>query len=109
MEKLVNPSFEKIEKLIKMYGKNGFCVGSSLTWADLFIYELTNNILELESAAFEMFKEIQSVRKSVESNPRIAEYIKNRAKTGFWEDEFFNSRNFLLDLFVKLLMNFRKK
>ena len=66
-----------------MYGKNGFCVGSSLTWADLFVFELTNNIIELENSAFEKFKEIQSVRKSVESNPRLAEYIKNRAKTGF--------------------------
>ncbi len=79
----MNPSFEKIEKLIKMYGKNGFSVGSSLTWADLFVFELTNNIIELESTAFEKFKEIQNVRKSVESTPRLAEYINNRAKTGF--------------------------
>ena len=83
LEKSVNPNFEKIEKLVKMYGRNGWSVGSSLTWADLFIYELSNNILEVESGAFDKFLDITKIRKLVESTPKVSEYIRARAKTGF--------------------------
>ena len=83
IEKTVNPNLEKVEKLIKMYGKKGFSVGQSLTWADLFIFELTSNILEADNNALTNFAEIIQIRKSVEATPRIAEYLKARAKTGF--------------------------
>lgn len=84
LEKTVSPNFEKIEKLVKMYGApHGFSVGSSLTWADLFIYEMSNNILELDATACDKFVDITRIRKLVETTPSIAQYISKRAKTGF--------------------------
>ena len=33
-----------IEKLITMYGSNGYSVGDSLTWADLLIFEIASSL-----------------------------------------------------------------
>jgi hypothetical protein len=30
---------KNIEKLISMYGKNGFAVGDALTWADIALFK----------------------------------------------------------------------
>ena len=98
---------ENIEKLIKVYGKNGhsvcvyisikwlstwfvlidysiaFKVGDSLTWADLFIHEITYCLLNHQEDLFNKFAAIKQVRENVESNPNIASYLKNRPLTPF--------------------------
>jgi hypothetical protein len=83
MEKTAIPVLEKSEKLVKMYGQNGHSAGSSLTWADLFLYEVTSNILSADANALNAFPSIQKVRSTVEANPKVGEYLKNRPKTGF--------------------------
>jgi glutathione S-transferase len=71
----------QIEKLIKLYGTNGYSVGSSLTYADLFIHETCQSgILKLDQTGkiLDTFPLICGVIKSVESNPKISEYLKTR-------------------------------
>lgn len=72
-----------LEKLIKTYGSNGFSVGNSLTWADLLVFDITSNMQSMDSKALEKSPCIQAVRKSVESNAKIAAYLKARPVTQF--------------------------
>jgi hypothetical protein len=74
---------EKIEKLIKSYGSNGFSVGDALTWADLFIHETTHSLRNYRENILENFTALKAVRESVEKNERIANYLKNRPLTPF--------------------------
>lgn len=70
---------KNLEIVIKMYGKNGYSVGNSLTWADLVIYDSTDLML-LRNATneYEDFPLIKRVRCVVEANDRVAAYLKKR-------------------------------
>ena len=70
--------FGRIEKLIGMYGSNGFAVGSSLSWADLFIYDVTNYVLKPEPSLAAPFPGLSASRKSVESHPKVGPYVTGR-------------------------------
>ena len=83
MEKTAVPVLEKTEKLVKMYGQNGHSAGNALTWADLFLYEITSNILSVDANALNAFSSVQKVRSTVEAHPKVGEYLKSRPKTGF--------------------------
>lgn len=85
MREIAPKELAKVEKLIGMYGKagSGFSVGESLTWADLYIYEVTDVIQKKNVNVLNGFDGIKSVRKSVESNPIIRDYIKTRPETSF--------------------------
>ena len=72
-----------LEKLIKTYGSNGFSVGNSLTWADLLVFDITSNMQSMDPKALEKSPCILAVRKSVESNAKIAAYLKARPVTQF--------------------------
>jgi hypothetical protein len=74
---------EKIEKLIKNYGSNGFSVGDALTWADFFIHETTHSLTNYREEILNNFSALRAVRESVEKNERIANYLKNRPQTPF--------------------------
>lgn len=74
---------DRIEKIIGLFGSNGFSVGSSLKWSDLAIFDSTSNILELNSNALDNYKKIKEVRKSVEENQRVSGYLKYRPTTAF--------------------------
>jgi hypothetical protein len=73
----------KIEKLIGLYGSNGFSVGSSLKWSDLFIWDVTSIVKSLDANLLDKYPGILGVRKSVETNAHVAEYLKNRPETAF--------------------------
>lgn len=74
---------EKIEKLLNLYGSEGFSVGNSLTWADLHLYDVTSIILNLNKDILNSFSRVQAVRKTVESNDKISAYLKARPETPF--------------------------
>lgn len=78
MEKTGETCFTHIEKMIKMYGKNGYSAGDSITWADLFLYEITTGVVELDPTFADRYPEITKCRASCEKNARLMEYIKNR-------------------------------
>ena len=80
MEKTGETCFTHIEKMIKMYGKNGFSAGDSLTWSDLFLYEITTGVIDLDPTFSTRYPEISKCRASVEKNSRVMDYIKNRPK-----------------------------
>lgn len=75
--------FAQLEKLIDLYGSNGYSVGTSLTWADLFIYEVFSQLLKNNETFLSKYPVVQKVCAQVSSNPRIAEYVKNRKQTPF--------------------------
>lgn len=72
---------EKIEKLISLWGSNGFSVGSSLKWSDLHIWNFTSELKATDANVLSKYPGVVTVNKSVESHPKIAEYIKNRPVT----------------------------
>ncbi len=74
--------FGNIEKLIELYGKDGFSVGSSLTWADLAIYDFKTKA-EISLGPLDQFEHVNKVAHSVESQANIGEYLKKRASSPF--------------------------
>jgi prostaglandin-H2 D-isomerase / glutathione transferase len=74
----------QLENLITLYGKNGYSVGNSLTWSDLFIYEVCSQLLKNNHIAIlSKYPAIEKVCNHVNSNPRIANYVKNRQPTPY--------------------------
>ena len=75
--------YSNLEKLIKLYGKNGYSVGDSLTWGDLAIQAYTDSHYRRDPSLKEKFPIVNKVVQLVESNPGVAEYLKNRPVTSF--------------------------
>ena len=74
---------DRLEKIVSMYGTEGFSVGNSLKWSDLHIYDVTSNILELSANVFDKYPKVKSIRSTVESNPKVAAHLKSRPVTPF--------------------------
>lgn len=74
---------KNIDNLIKSYGSNGFSVGSSLTWADLAIFDITSVLFSKHPTFGEKFPHLAKVHEQVHNHPKIAEYVKNRPETPF--------------------------
>jgi glutathione S-transferase len=77
---------EKIEKILNLFGRTGFSVGSSLTWSDLAVFNLIDwmvlvNIID--TSYISAYPHILSVYRTVDGHPKIAEYIRNRPKSAF--------------------------
>lgn len=72
-----------IEKLISLYGSNGFSVGDSLTWADLFIFDLTTALLAKNPEFTSQFPLIAGVHATVSKNENVSNYVKSRPVTPF--------------------------
>lgn len=73
----------RLEKIIGMYGSNGFSVGSSLKWSDLAVLDITSLLVNLDSNVLSSYPNVLAVRKTVETNERVATYLKNRPETPF--------------------------
>nr|QUF59416.1 glutathione S-transferase GSTS12/13-1 [Brachionus angularis] len=73
----------RVEKILNLFGIVGFSVGSSLTWADLFVYDITSIIDSQDQNVLNNYPRILSVRNTVQSNERVAEYLKKRPNTEF--------------------------
>ena len=72
---------ERVEKLIKIYGSNGFSVGSALTWADLAVHAVGDFFNFVDKDFLNNYPGIVGVRKSVEANEEVALWLKNRPKS----------------------------
>jgi hypothetical protein len=58
-------------------------VGNHLTWADLLIYDVLENFLELDADFLNNHPWLKQNRAEVAKQPKIAEYLKNRPKASF--------------------------
>ena len=54
----------------------GYLVGSTLTWADLYLSSILDNLGNRYDRVLEKFPEIVKLDKMVKSLPRIAQYFK---------------------------------
>nr|AYN44507.1 glutathione S-transferase S13 [Brachionus rotundiformis] len=74
---------ERIEKIVSLYGNEGFSVGNSLKWSDLHVYDITSSMLKFDPNILNKYPKIQAIRKTVETNEKIAAYLKARPETEF--------------------------
>jgi glutathione S-transferase len=75
---------ENLEILAKSYGNGGpWFVGNKLTWADLFVYVVLENFLEMNADCLNNYPWLKQNNKEVENQPRIAEHMKTRPVTPF--------------------------
>lgn len=75
---------KNLDVLGKMYSNGGkFFVANNLTWADLFFYELSFNLLNMNATCLDDYPWLKENRAEVEKQPKIEEYLKNRPKTPF--------------------------
>ncbi|CAF1122850.1 unnamed protein product [Brachionus calyciflorus] len=78
-----NTHLERIEKIVTLYGTEGYSVGSSLKWSDLHLFDITSTFLALDVNILDKYPRIQAVRRTVESNDKIQAYLKDRPETSF--------------------------
>ena len=74
--------FAKIEKLIGMYGANGYAVGNGLTWADLFLLHVSST-LGPASVLLAKYPRVQASVKHAEANKNVVAYLKRRPPPHF--------------------------
>ena len=72
-----------IEKLISLYGSNGYSVGSGLTWADLLVFDIATALFAKRPEFLQKYPLINAVHQTVSANQRVADYVKNRPVTPF--------------------------
>jgi glutathione S-transferase len=72
-----------LEKLASMYGSSGFAVGTGLTWADLYIFESTFTFASMMPTIMDKYPALKKIRHTVETHPKLSNYIKNRKPTPF--------------------------
>nr|AYN44553.1 glutathione S-transferase S13 [Brachionus koreanus] len=74
---------ERIEKIVNLYGNEGFSVGNSMKWSDLHVYDIASSMLKFDANILDKFPKIKAICRTVESNEKIAAYLKKRPKTEF--------------------------
>jgi glutathione S-transferase len=75
---------KNLETLGRSYNDGGhFFVGNSLTWVDLYVYDMAQNLLEIDDKLFDRYPWLKANREEVEKQPRIATYLKSRPKTPY--------------------------
>lgn len=74
---------EGLEKLINKYGNGTWAVGKQVTWADLWVHDVLENLLSIDNQILEKYPTLKKNRQAVEKLPRIAEYLANRSETRF--------------------------
>jgi glutathione S-transferase len=83
MEKTAPKGLTSVETLVSTYGRDGHSVDDRLTWADLFVYEVTFSLMIYEKNVLSKFEGIRTVRERVEANENVANYLKNRPLTPY--------------------------
>ncbi|CAF1105124.1 unnamed protein product [Rotaria sordida] len=73
-----------LETLAKAYSNGGsFFVGNQLTFADLHVYDVLENVLEIDNNILDQYLWLKTNRQEVGKHPKIAAYLKNRPRTAF--------------------------
>lgn len=84
-KKLVEEGIPKFlgffEKLLRDNGSKGFFIGSSLTVADLAVYDFGDTALVYNAKALDNFTEVRKNRAKVEQDPKIKAYLEARKKS----------------------------
>nr|AYN44505.1 glutathione S-transferase S10 [Brachionus rotundiformis] len=83
LEKQATNGAKNVEKLVGMYGSNGYSVGDSLTWADLAIYDVIYSLLRKEATFMDKFPVLNKIYSNVNTNSGVADYVKKRPETPF--------------------------
>ena len=74
----VKKHFANIEKLISLYGSNGYSSSNKLLWSDVFIMDVVQQITKGDMSSLEEFPRLKKVVSLVESHPKISAYLKKR-------------------------------
>lgn len=80
---------ETIPRFLKFFdervGKtgSGHLAASGLTWADLYLISVLDNLGDKREAALEHFKNLKALDQKVRTHPKIAEWLGKRPKTEF--------------------------
>jgi glutathione S-transferase len=71
-----------LQNLEKNVQDSGFCVGNTLTWADISIYQAFQfaTVFKVE-CKLDAYPRLSAMAKHVESNPKIAKWLKERPET----------------------------
>ena len=79
----VENTSDTIENMISIYsGNNGEnCVGDKLTYADLFVYEMTRHYCPKDDRFMEKYPGLFKIKSNVEKNKRLAEYMSQKEAT----------------------------
>nr|AIT99302.1 glutathione S-transferase sigma 1 [Brachionus koreanus] len=59
---------ERIEKIVNLYGNEGFSVGNSMKWSDLHVYDIASSMLKFDANILDKFSKIKAICRTVESN-----------------------------------------
>ena len=66
-----------LETLMKHYGLDGYFVGDQLTWADLYVYDLLSNIIQLNGTCLNGFGLIETNREKIRNHERLTTYFQH--------------------------------
>lgn len=97
---------DTIENMITLYSKNQArnCVGDKLTYADLFVYEMTRHYCPSDDMFVERYPKLFQIKRAVEENELVADYIKKKQseqgypviKREVWKRFEYNLKNKLI-------------
>jgi len=79
-EEHLKPFLVKLECILKENG-SGYLVGKQLTWADLYVFELLNNIHAKHPELFTSHAKLTEFIKHIGGQPKIKTWIEKRPKT----------------------------
>ena len=86
MQKLATETMPRFLKFFdERAGKtgSGFLAASGLTWADLYLICVFDNLGDKREATLEHFKNLKALDQKVRTHPKIAEWLGKRPKTEF--------------------------
>jgi len=69
---------DKIEKLIGVYGSNGFSAANKMTWADLGIFLIVDYLNAIDASVLKGHPHILKVAETVGKNHLVTDHMKNR-------------------------------
>nr|UOU03303.1 glutathione S-transferase sigma 14 [Brachionus rubens] len=74
----VPENLERIQRLVELYGSNGYSVGDQLTVADLFIHDILTNLIELKPFVLDDYQLLKENRTTTENNQHLKSYLNQR-------------------------------
>lgn len=75
--------FGYFEKFLKENGSTGYIVGKSLTLADFYLYDMTDNLIQLKKDVLDKYPLMKKLRQTVEEDKKVKAYLKDRKETAF--------------------------
>jgi glutathione S-transferase len=79
----VKKHFANIEKLIGLYGSNGYSSSNKLLWSDIFLMDVVQQITKGDLSSLEGFPNLKKVVAIVEGHPNISAYLAKRKESQF--------------------------